>query len=140
MRILRLLLLILLCGCASAAAAQSIEGTGPGWSQIAGWLGTATSALLVGWATRLESATAREARNRAVEVQALHTRIDDAQAKNTANTLALADLRLELARSLGNHPTKTDFERALERLSDQYEALRDRIDSFIQSNQHRPNV
>lgn len=140
MRLTRLLLLIVLCSFASAVAAQSVDGSGPGWSQIAGWLGTASSALLVGWATRLESRVVAEARTRAAEVQALYARLDDAQIKNTANTLALADLRLELARSLGNHPTKTDFERALERLSDQYEALRDRIDSFIQSSQHRPHA
>ena len=146
-RLVRWLVLILVSLPSTAVAAQSPPADGPVWSQIAGWLGAVLATLLGGWAARLEGRLAREARLRAEDVAALESRLEthigraDARAadmlqKAAANTLALSDLRLEMARALNNHPTKSDFERGIDRLGAQVDAMRDKLETLIAGQRH----
>ena len=138
MRWLALIMLIV----TTAASAQASEAAGPVWSQIAAWLGAALAALIGVWATRLEALIGREARQREVDIGMLVSRLDnhitradtraaDMLSKAAATTLALSELRLEMARELQNHPTKSDFERGLDRLGNQVDAMRDKLETLI---------
>lgn len=145
---MRWLVLIVFSLFASAAIAQSaVENAGPSWSQIAAWLGAGMASLIGVWATRLEQRIARETRRREDELALLAKRLDthisradtraaDMLQKSAQNTLALSELRLEMARSLTNHPTKSDFERGLDRLTTQVEGMRDKLETLIAGQRH----
>lgn len=136
------LILMLVSGPALAEHADTITSDGPTWSQIAGWLGAGLAAMVGVWATRLETRINRETADREHALDALTRRVEkhialadartaDMIGKAASNTLALSDLRLEMARTLQNHPTKSDFERGLDRLTVQVEALREKLDTII---------
>lgn len=139
---MRWTLLIAMLSISSAAAATTEAAQGPTWSQIAAWLGAALASMVGVWATRLEARIGRETKQRETDMAALESRLEshinrsdhraaDLLGKAAANTLALSELRLEVARSLQNHPTKSDFERGLDRIGAQVDAMRDKLETLI---------
>jgi hypothetical protein len=140
--LIALLLGALFLVCSFVASAQSPEYHGPSWSTIAGWLGSIVGLFVVGWAARLET-VGRDTNKRVDDIEEAHeqaqremrshydARIAEAMARSADITLRLSEYKLEMTRQLTNHPTKTDFERGMEKLADQVERMNLRFDSFV---------
>jgi hypothetical protein len=128
--------------CSFVAAAQSPDMHGPSWSTIAGWLGAVVGTCMLGWAARLESQDAKAQQlikeldeGQAKELRELRmhydARVAEAMSRSADITLRLTEFKLEMTRALTSYPTKSEFERGIEKLADQFDRMSNRFDDFV---------